>query len=340
MMMIRYAFVFALVALCGLRLSNRHHVGETAASRRRRLGRTSDKGTPTLSPEVVARPFTLAQEVTGRRKCRLRPRTYGRLDAVGLSIARAGSETVHLGIKQIGVESHHFHECTLADYAEAGARRVLVSLRDPVSRLVSGFQRRMEDIPISTRKPANNLFREKFKTLDTYIDALLAPSDALHEEALKATYGGKSQNFLLPVEEFYLSTLPRAPLGRVSQSGSEVEVRYACIENLTQDIEAIAQIWDLRLDRPREGKDHASASSSDSNATKRKFISGRNVERINDVYARDRLLHERHCVNRPPGAEPDAETFLFSRKLAKHHSPSVDRVPAPEVVLEALDTLV
>jgi hypothetical protein len=42
--------------------------------------------------------------------------------------------------------SHHNHSCTLAHVASLGARRVLVSLRHPTARYISGFQRRLNGL--------------------------------------------------------------------------------------------------------------------------------------------------------------------------------------------------
>ena len=110
-----------------------------------------------VTDEVAARPFNLADEVLSRKGCHRGGDPVGPRAVAPLAIARAGSDTVILTMKRwergLSHPFPHDHYCTLEDYAARGARRVVVSLRDPVSRLISGYMRRMEGAAPARRRP-------------------------------------------------------------------------------------------------------------------------------------------------------------------------------------------
>ena len=266
-----------------------------------------------LDNETLARAFNLADEVAHRQPCRLfttRRRAFAPTDVVGLAIARAASDAVVKATT--GTAKLHMHECTLADWAAAGARRVVVSLRDPVSRLVSGFQRRMEGNHVQggAHAAANRIFEREFPRLDAYVDALFAPADPRHALALEVTYPDNFQNFLVPVEEFYLASLDRgAPR---DEREVAVDVRYACIESLDDDVAAILGAWGRAPNAKglKNATKHQSQNASDAPTTRRSFISDRNAARVEALYAADAALHARHCAA-DRGREPGGETFRF-----------------------------
>jgi len=234
--------------------------------------------------------------------------------AHGLSVARAGSNTVKRHLAQRNVPSYHYHECSLAAYARAGARRVVVSLRDPVARLVSGFQRRFDE-HISQKRPANVLLISTFSMgLDVYVDALFDPAHAAHAAALSCTYGHLIQNYMIPVEEFYLAGMDRAAPG----DADVVDVKYACISSLDADIAEVAAAWGLELvvdlkkhigESQRSVINH-SGNASDTSTTQHRFLSDANAARFRTVYAKDVELFSKFCTNRVGGVA--GERFAVS----------------------------
>jgi len=190
----------------------------------RRASETASVRLP-VTKEVAARPYNLVDEVLSRKRCHRGGSPIGPGDVIPLAIARAGSDTVIHTMqrwerKENAHEYGHDHTCTLADYAAKGARRVVISLREPVSRLISGFMRRMEG---HAEHDYNKRFEKAFKTPDSYVTALVDPRDKLHREALEVTYGdGGTQNYMTPVVEFYLSL----PLAKDHDAKSK-ELTYA-----------------------------------------------------------------------------------------------------------------
>jgi len=260
-----------------------------------------------LDKATLARPFNLADEVSHRSPCQLRNKSFKVPDIVAIAVARSASDAVVKATT--GGSRLHIHACTLADWAAAGARRVVVPLRDPVSRLISGFQRRME-VP-GGGKVANRKFKRSFPSLNKYVDALFDPANPLHTIALKVTYPDYNQNFMMPVEEFYLAPLDRG----APRDGGEVavDVRYACIESLDDDMAAILGAWGRTPDAKglKNATHHSSRSASDKSKTRHRFISERNAARVEALYAADAALHARHCAP-DRGREPGGETFRLS----------------------------
>jgi len=350
-----------------------------------------------VTDEVAARPFNLADEVLSRKGCHRGGDPVGPRAVAPLAIARAGSDTVILTMKRwergLSHPFPHDHYCTLEDYAARGARRVVVSLRDPVSRLISGYMRRMEGHSMRDSNGYNSRFDRAFSSsLESYVAALVDPHDKLHREALEVTYGdGGTQNYMMPVVEFYLS-LPRAKkhdenskertykttvskgeldlifttntttvaevtkhtklegvvevddalvsidgvpttpkilfdlsqsrFGRVKLSrestlvfekpGSRdrshvVEVAYACLERLDDDLEAIRDMWKIApASAPPPPHEHKSTSVKPT-------LSNRSRAAIYEIYAKDTALHDRACTHRESSAPPVVDYFLANR---------------------------
>jgi len=147
--------------------------------------------------------------------CKAAPSAFNRSGVANLAIARTGSESLTSALRRTGLPTHHSHDCTLADVGKRGAKVVLASLRHPVSRIVSGIQRRDSDASSNTRKH-NVLFSSYFLpqrlpplegrviSADPFLDALRNVSHPLHSRAREVTLGPTRQSFMLPVVEFYL----------------------------------------------------------------------------------------------------------------------------------------
>jgi len=239
----------------------------------------------------------------------------------------------------------------------------------------------------------NSRFDRAFSSsLESYVAALVDPHDKLHREALEVTYGdGGTQNYMMPVVEFYLS-LPRAKkhdenskertykttvskgeldlifttntttvaevtkhtklegvvevddalvsidgvpttpkilfdlsqsrFGRVKLSrestlvfekpGSRdrshvVEVAYACLERLDDDLEAIRDMWKIApASAPPPPHEHKSTSVKPT-------LSNRSRAAIYEIYAKDTALHDRACTHRESSAPPVVDYFLANR---------------------------
>lgn len=144
----------------------------------------------------MAKAFNLIDLVALRqitRSCKPEGRNRFKPDEVtNLAIARTGSESLTKALRKIKQPSHHNHACTLASLAVHGARKVLVSIRHPVARIVSGYQRRLEtDSQKAGNKRVNIEFVKAFRMggLESFVRALRTPGDPNHQTALNVTYG-------------------------------------------------------------------------------------------------------------------------------------------------------
>ena len=125
----------------------------------------------------TALPFTLKLLLSLRHpRCSGKPLAdmVARTDGIGyLAVARTGSEAMQSALASAAdVDKHdlpHNHDCRLRDLEHIpGAHRVLISLRHPVDRIMSGTARRVEKHEKS--KPANSLFQQHFRGKDAVND--------------------------------------------------------------------------------------------------------------------------------------------------------------------------
>ena len=235
-----------------------------------------------------------------------------------LAIARTGSETLALFLRALGQPSHHGHDCTLVDVARAGgARRVVVSLRDPLARLVSGFQRRMEGN--NERKVWNRVMAKCFDAaaggLTRFVEALRDADDPLHTDALLAVYGPTRQSYMVPVVEYYLQGMvatDRAGTRYVTEDdGLDVEVAFVCTPTLDSDLEALERRWRLGAadgsskSGREKGEKHTHSSSMHSGSHDR-LLRSELQEFVERVYAADKALYAAHCNASGGGATGSA----------------------------------
>ena len=285
---------------------------------------TSITANPVLSEDDVAKPFSVARHIALKAPVCNLPR-FNPNDITNLAVARTGSQSLNKYLKLNSHPSQHLHDCTLDAKARSGARRVIVSLRHPVARFVSGYQRRLDkssDTVRSRKRPANVLFREMFEEtgLDDYITALRDPSHAKHRAALECTYGaGDRQSYVLPVVGFYLGGPCAAyEIEKARQGGySEVEVRFACTSTLTADFIEAGKSWGTHFTASEEvQKTHQSGLASDRVAgeavageirrgnnsaptakTMADLLKLRNetISWVNSEYSKDVVFYEAHC---------------------------------------------
>ena len=197
-------------------------------------------------------------------------------DVANLAVARTGSDSITKALQANRQNAHHNHDCTLADMAAVGARRVIVSLRHPAARIVSGFQRRALGQNPSSRvrgdtktslskttaeKAANLLFVESFVPfgVDEYVSALRLPEHPKHRAAIDATYGKKRQSYMIPLIGFYFGDgdvenslgLRATTSGGGGEDGNHelvtVEVQFLCTPTLSADYLAAVKLWGLNF---------------------------------------------------------------------------------------------
>ena len=273
-------------------------------------------------------PFTLDEKL---RQQRGRPCTAKTLalkynGTVNLAIARTGSATVQAFARDAGWANQHAHECNLEHFYRRGARRALVSLRHPVARVISGFQRRATGADPS--KAANRLFGKSFGSLDAYIDALRDERSAFHRVALEVSVGANEQSYLLPVAEFYLAGFERVAR---DARGAVIDVGFACTTRLDDDLVALLHAWGTRKEtmKVRAVAPGVGATAADAAATAPKerhasavksetgrdsMISEANAAWLERLYARDVALDAAHCAGRVSGT---AEVVRYRRILGE-----------------------
>lgn len=285
-----------------------------------------------LPSAYLNRPFNLATLVSLRtpNRCASVIWKFHAGDITNLAIARTGSESITKSLLESGQPAHHVHDCTLAAMSTRGATRLLVTLRHPVARIISGYQRRM-DPNVSTNKVqmANVRFAEFFsRGVDDFVSALRLPQHRYHREALECTYGPDRQFFMLPLVGWYFGDAASEP--NHGDDSREVEIRFLCTNRLSADFEAAASAFGFAL-TPLQFS-HQSNISSDAAAMalhvrasllnadveqKKLQLSRPNVEWLEEVYKKDIDFVTKRCgekitMDPSPGAQASSSTATFT----------------------------
>ena len=222
---------------------------------------------------------------------------------LSVSVARAGSETLSRMLGSTGLHLHD-HQCTAHTLLEHGAGHVIVSLRHPVSRIVSGLQwhahgdmaqaaaadagyeaelRDLGHLSLAAYHLQEEVFSfDEFN--HSYVDALRNVSDPNHRIAMDVQYRPYSNNMFIPVVDFYMKGITDKELSRLS---------FVCACTLKEDMDRVSQKLNLNLDT--EILSHESASSSDDPEVQRQWLSQRNVDWIREIYAADEAFYLEHC---------------------------------------------
>eukprot|EP00747_Dinoflagellata_sp_TGD_P075412 gnl/TRDRNA2_/TRDRNA2_158728_c0_seq1.p1 gnl/TRDRNA2_/TRDRNA2_158728_c0~~gnl/TRDRNA2_/TRDRNA2_158728_c0_seq1.p1 ORF type:complete len:1093 (+),score=94.02 gnl/TRDRNA2_/TRDRNA2_158728_c0_seq1:1-3279(+) len=241
---------------------------------------------------VVNEPFSLDRLVRfkdSKRSCSPPTEPLPELNhsaVVSVAVARTGSETVTDFLKAHGQPAFHKHSCTLDQIMEAGAGVVIISLRDPVSRYLSGVQRRTEGNQADKR--SNHMFTDNFEDADSFVTALRDVNDEKHSVALQITYQPSSQMWMVPVVEFYLAGNPTVDPNRV---------KFVCTPTLTKDLQRTATDLGLAVPEGNESEIHTHKSnvSSDSAHAHSTMLSDVNREWLQEIYSADYALFDKHC---------------------------------------------
>jgi hypothetical protein len=229
-------------------------------------------------------PFSLQSKVTHgtfRVNCKVvMPQKYDEKEIVPLTIARTGSTTLTEVFKQAGMHHvFHNHACTLADVAEQNAKRVVVTLRDPLDRFISGYQRKKGKSFLVVRQMA-----QEFSSLNQYMDALRIKCHGMRQFALDAAYS-KGVMFMQPVTQYYLGV--ESSLDFVAPEG--MDVSFICTCALDDDLAHLSKKWDFQFEAKIT---HQSSTPSDE---AHNMVSEVNQEWIKDVYAEDLKLFRKYC---------------------------------------------
>ena len=236
-------------------------------------------------PSAPTANYTLSAKVSSAVDCRRIWHLRGRRSrVVNLAIARTGSESVTKTMASAGAAAHHDHACSLRDASRAGYDRVVISLRDPAARLVSGFQRRVAG---GAKKRANRDLADAFgDDVDGYVEALRDTTHAKHAAALRVSLAPNAQHWLMPIEEYYLR-------GFEPRANGSLAVAFVCTEALDAGVRAVAARWDLRAP-PATGATTHHASPNKSHGG---MLAPANAAYVRALYARDAALHVAHCMN-------------------------------------------
>lgn len=196
-------------------------------------------------------------------------------DVVNLAIAGAASLTLSSSLKSSGMPAHHCHSCTLNDVVSLGATKVVVSLREPASRIQSGLSRKVELFhnwclqDNGTSTPTHLLTPEHaskcaftshychavggydklIENLETYrhneyMDKRSNQQKDVDDHVHPSKYQLEllRHNYFIPVVGFYLKGWKKLNItaSRVWTNGKEyVEVEFLCQHTLVEDVARI-----------------------------------------------------------------------------------------------------
>ena len=248
---------------------------------------------------VNPRPICLCEQLSGGKH------TFAPTDVHLLSVARAGSESVHHALQaNVGYRVRHTHECTLRDVLSAGAKRVLVPVRHPLARLVSGFERNS-----ALNRAADPLF-SFFQSggADGWLSALRNTHDGRHRLAMAAVIEppGFRSNSLLPITEFYLGSNSMdesiaLALHRSVAREYNASIRFVCTEALASHFNEAAAEWGLGKPMPSTMRVGHFGSTTMPVAVQQQQpgrvgnVSLQNVAWVEDEYRADVMLHDLMC---------------------------------------------
>mmetsp|Transcript_76187 Transcript_76187/g.120415 ORF Transcript_76187/g.120415 Transcript_76187/m.120415 type:complete len:597 (+) Transcript_76187:28-1818(+) len=274
---------------------------------------------PPKAASLLDRNFSLEDMIRSKDTalCAKHLPPLNRSMVLSVSVARTGSETLSRMLATSGLHLHD-HQCDAHTLLEHGAGHVIVSLRHPVSRIVSGMQwhTRLHNRSLSVKEVlirsniskaeiaaagdgaeqrdtgtvshgAYGLQKEVFSFDDfnhSYVDALRNTSDPNHRIALDVQYRPYSNSVFIPVVDFYIKGLTNEELNRVS---------FVCTCTLKEDMDRVSKKLNLNLDT--EILTHESVSSSDDPEVQLQWLSQRNIDWIREIYAADEAFYLQHC---------------------------------------------
>jgi len=294
-----------------------------------------------LPSAYLKRPFNLTTLVSMRtpNRCANVLWKFHAGEITNLAVARTGSETVTQSLLVSGLPAHHNHDCTLAAMSNRGATRLLVTLRHPVARIISGYQRRMDqNVSKNKDKQANVEFAKVFsRGVDDYVSALRLPQHRYHKEALECTYGPNRQSFMLPLVGWYFGDTESE--SDHDEYSSEVQIRFLCTNKLSVDFMAAASAFGFALS-PLQFS-HRSNISSDGGVEimPNLQLSRPNIEWLEEVYKKDIAFVTKRCgkkarkdsfgATRAPAAPASSFTAVFTCPRGDMPGTCIENVRVP-----------
>lgn len=262
--------------------------------------------------ETVKLPFSIATHVAILREhahCKLEPSKESGSSIINIAVGRTGSGTLKQSFLRNELPGHHATLCTALDVQNLGYDAIVITIRDPVARLLSGYQRRAEGTTL--KKTENLMFYNAFtkdRNVNHYVDALRDVTHPLHVSALELTYGVKTQSYMMSLSEYYLLVDPRLHL----------KVYFLCTPTLSVDFKKLAEYYkwpvptaagDLyeeqlkasannkrRLLASGDGRNLGSVSGTKSEVAAQ-HLSEVNAKWFHQIYEMDTLLNKRYCMS-------------------------------------------
>jgi len=174
------------------------------------------------------------------------------------------------------------HECTLSDVQRVASTGIIVPLTDPVSRILSGIQEHLNDnhpVQGHNKDYARKAFSHQMKNADFFINALRDVKNGYHKVAMAVTHCHDCQNYMLPVQGFYL---------RDTDQATSVPIRYVCTCQLTEMIDDVAKELGVEVQ-------HNQTSSRKYKVAAKQTLSLENRQWIEETYAADLALYKEQC---------------------------------------------
>ena len=278
----------------------------TKTSHFARSNRTKEEA-EALWEQTLQKPFSMDEFVKilhDYTHCGMYTSEESKSDIINIAIGRTGSGTLKQAFLMNKLPGHHTTYCTALDAQRAGYKAVVVTIRDPVARILSGYQRREDGNPDSN-KIENRMFQREFcgegTDVNFYLDALRDRDHRKHRTALELTYGPTRQSYMIPLSQHYALTDPRL----------RIRVYYLCTQHLSDDFEELGKM--LNWTRPSAARDFYLAEqqnpkkkggklrrlgsiSGTRSEVKAQEVSPVNVRWIHEeVYKQDYELYIRHC---------------------------------------------
>ena len=253
--------------------------------------------------ESIAKPFNLetyTSILNEHAHCRMHSSNSS---IINIAVGRTGSGTLKQAFLMNKLPGHHTTMCTALNAQYRGYKAIAITVRDPVARIISGYQRRAEG---STMKKVENRFFykhfiEQKKTINDYLDALRVVSHPLHISALESTYGPGRQSYMMPLAEYYGLTNPIL----------NITVYLLCTSSLSDDFESLGKLlgWprpsaarDFYLSEQSEAKHYRvrrlGSISHKKSETAVKTVSPTNIAWVREIYQSDYAINEKFCANK------------------------------------------
>lgn len=206
----------------------------------------------------------LAAAKDSQRHCHLQSAQLKR-SIVTLSISMAGSGS--------GMTDELDELCQVPQVLANGAGHVLVPLRHPLARLLTGFQQAQ---------------MVQFNTLNQFLDSLRNSSEEKHQLALDLAYRPGRANFLLPLQFYLGDSVP-------SSERQRRVVSFICRCRMEEELKRISQSLHVDVDFSGLEKPEPDDAMLYDAMLPGSSLSSKNRAWFLAEYANDLALYQEHC---------------------------------------------